>query len=251
MNESSRKECRRVATLGSPARTAVLAAAAILYGCVPTEGNVESADSSHTHTDHIHPSVPEHAAHLHGTTPTGGAHAPDAALALLDIDGVNHGTLAAPARGRWTSLFFVRTDCPIANQYAPEIKRICADYAATGVECLLVFVDGHLTSDDVRQHVAAFGYELPAILDRDHALVARAGATITPEAAIFAPGAELEYRGRIDNLYVELGRPRRQATERNLRNALDDLVGGRPVREPQDSGDGVLHRIKEANDRGE
>jgi AhpC/TSA family len=194
---------------------------------------VESAELSHTHADHIHPSVPEHAAHLHDATPASAAHAPGTAVALLDIDGVSHGTLAAPARGRWTSLFFVRTDCPIANQYAPEIKRICADYAATGVECLLVFVDGHLTSDDVRQHVAAFDYELPAILDRDHTLVARAGATVTPEAAIFAPGAELEYRGRIDNLYVELGRPRRQATERNLRNALDDLVGGRPVRERQ------------------
>lgn len=208
---------------------AALAAVAILCGCVPTEGSVESAESGHAHADHTHVSVPEHAAHSHDGTPTGAEHAP----ALVDIDGLEHGTLASPARGRWTSLFFVRTDCPIANQYAPEIKRICADYATTGVECLLVYVDGHLTADDVRRHVADFDLDLPAILDRDHALVARAGATITPEVAIFAPGAELTYRGRIDNGYAELGRPRRQVTERDLKDALDDLVAGRAVRRPE------------------
>jgi hypothetical protein len=212
---------------------AVIAVAAIVCGCDPPEGNVGPADASHVHADHSHASVPEYAAHTHGATPASGELAADATPALLDVDGVSHGTLAAPARGRWTSLFFVRTDCPIANQYAPEIKRICGDYAADGFECLLVYVDGYLTADDVRSHAAAFDLGLPAILDGEHALVARAGATVTPEVAIFAPGAELEYRGRIDNLYAELGRPRRQATERDLRNALDDLVAGRPVRQPK------------------
>ena len=186
---------------------------------------MESAASDHAHADHTHIAAREHAAHAAGFED-----APGVALELIDIDGVSHGTLAEPALGRWTSLFFVRTDCPVANHYAPEIRRICADHAESGVECLLVYVDEHLTVDDVRQHADAFDYALPAILDGEHALVARAGATITPEAAVFARGAELAYRGRIDNLYAELGRPRRQATERDLRNALDDLAAGRPVR---------------------
>lgn len=208
------------------------ATAAVLCGCGSSEGDVESAAASHGHADHTHVTVPEHAVHSHGAVPEGNPLA-DATFALVDIDGVSHGTLAAPARGRWTSLFFLRTDCPIANQYAPEIKRVCADYAAEGVECLLVYVDGYLTADDVRAHLVAFDLDLPAVLDDDHALVARAGATVTPETAVFAPGAALVYRGRIDNFYAELGRPRRQVTERDLRNALDDLVAGRPVQAPQ------------------
>jgi hypothetical protein len=43
----------------------------------------------------------------------------------------------------------------------------------------------------------------------------------------------VEYRGRIDDLYAALGRPRRQVTHPDLRDALDDLVAGKPVRTPR------------------
>jgi hypothetical protein len=207
----------------------VLTAAALIGSCAPADGDVESAAEAHAHSDHAHASVPEYAAHAHDANAASGV----SNLELVDIDGVDHGTLSSPARGRWTSLFFVRTDCPVANQYAPEIGRICAEYAAEGVECLLVYVDGHLTPADVRRHTADFDLALPAILDRDHALVEQAGATITPEVALFAAGGALEYRGRIDNGYEELGRPRRVVTERDFRLALDDLVAGRAMRAPR------------------
>lgn len=152
---------------------------------------------------------------------------------LVDIDGIQHGKLASPAHGKWTGLIFVRTDCPVSNQYAPEIKRICAEYDTRGMQCLLVYADAYDTIDAVRKHRADFGYSLPAILDPAHALVARAGATITPEVALYGPGATLAYSGRIDNLYTELGRPRQQVTEHDLRDALDDLIAGHAVRKPR------------------
>lgn len=159
---------------------------------------------------------------------------------LVDIDGGQHGTLASPAPAKLTSLIFVRTDCPVSNQYAPEIKRICSEYGSRGMQCLLVYADAYDTLDAVRKHRADFGYEIPAIRDPAHALVARAGATITPEAAVFVPGATLSYSGRIDNLYNELGRPRQQVTERDLRDALDDLFAGREVRKPRTSATGCF-----------
>jgi hypothetical protein len=152
---------------------------------------------------------------------------------LVDIDGVAHGTLAKPAAGKYTSLIFVRTDCPVSNQYAPEIKRICAEYGPRGMQCLLVYADAHDSVEAIHQHRADFGYRLAAIRDPAHSLVARAGATITPEVAVFTPGAQLAYSGRIDNLYNELGRPRQQVTEHDLRDALDDLIAGRTVRKPR------------------
>lgn len=176
----------------------------------------------------------EHAAHAGMPhEPAAMPDLPSADQLLVDMDGVPYGTLASPADGKWTGLFFVRTDCPVSNQYAPEIKRICGEYESKGLQCLLVYADAYDTPDTVRRHRADFGHALPAILDHGHALVARAGATITPEVAVFAPGAELAYSGRIDNLYNELGRPRQQVTERDLRDALDDLVAGRNVRNPR------------------
>lgn len=150
---------------------------------------------------------------------------------LVDIDGQAHGTPGAPAHGRWTSLFFVGTDCPVSNRYAPQIKRICADYAPAGVDCLLVYVDRTQDVPAIREHLSAYGHALPAVRDATHALTALAGATVTPEVAVFGADARILYRGRIDDLYSELGRPRQQVSQHDLRAALDDLVAGQPVRQ--------------------
>ena len=39
----------------------------------------------------------------------------------------------------------------------------------------------------MRQHAREYGHTCPVVLDREHALVRRAGATMVPEAALFAP----------------------------------------------------------------
>lgn len=152
---------------------------------------------------------------------------------LIDIDGTVHGTLAHPARGRWSTLIFVGTECPISNQYAPEIRRICAAYEPAGAQCTLVYSDPNLEADAVRTHQSEFGLKLPALIDHERKLVARAGATVTPQAAVFLPDGTLAYSGRIDNRHAALGRPRHNATEADLRNALDDLIAGREVRTPR------------------
>jgi hypothetical protein len=43
----------------------------------------------------------------------------------------------------------------------------------------------------------------------------------------------VKYRGRIDNQYAALGKPRRVVTVHDLRDALDALVAGRPVVHPE------------------
>jgi len=149
---------------------------------------------------------------------------------LRDIDDVDHGRIERPAAGNWSVLFFLMADCPIANRYAPEIQRICAEYGPKGSRCYLIYVDRSATVVEIRKHVKDFGYRIPAILDKDHALVRVAGATVSSEAAIFSNTGELKYRGRIDNFHADLGAPRQRATERDLRDALDALTAGRAVR---------------------
>jgi hypothetical protein len=65
--------------------------------------------------------------------------------------------------------------------------------------------------------------------DPDHDLVRLAGATITPEAAVFVQGREMVYRGRIDDRYVDFGMTRTKATTHDLRNTLDAVLAGKPV----------------------
>jgi len=151
-----------------------------------------------------------------------------AALTIADIQGVPRSPLSPV--GKASLLFFITSDCPISNSYAPEIQRICSEYGPKKVSCSLVYVDPDLTLADVKKHVKEFGYSaVPAILDSTQKLVQAAGATITPEAAVIGASGKVLYRGRIDNVYASLGKRRPEATEKDLRKALDEVLGGKPV----------------------
>jgi hypothetical protein len=144
------------------------------------------------------------------------------------IDG-HEQTLLAPVGKQIDVLFFIATECPISNRYAPEIQRICSDYRSRGVRCWTVYPD----APDVKtvvQHRQDFGFgdAVPAIIDHDRTLVRAVGPTVTPEAAIYSSAGRV-YRGRIDDLYVDVGRSRRAPTRQDLRSALDATLAGRAV----------------------
>src|SRR5712692_7316466 len=106
-----------------------------------------------------------------------------ASISIQDINGVSRFPLKP--EGKASVLFFITSDCPISNSYAPEIQRICSEYGPKQVSCNLVYVDPDLTVADVKKHVQDFGYSrLPAILDSSQKVVKAAGATITPETTI-------------------------------------------------------------------
>ena len=154
------------------------------------------------------------------------------AQSLTDIGGIGHGALDDGSREA-TALFFVLTDCPISNQFAPEINRICDAYEPQGVGCFLVYVDPEKSAGQIQEHAAEYSHSRPAIHDRDRALTAKAGATITPESAVFSADGKLLYRGRINNLYASLGKSRQRASVHDLRTALDEILDGEPVSTPR------------------
>jgi AhpC/TSA family len=152
---------------------------------------------------------------------------------VSDLDG--HERKPLDPAGPASVLFFVTNDCPVANSYAPEIQHICSDYAAKGVSCTLVYSDLTLDTAAIRKHHAEYGYPdtIPPVRDTAHKLADITGATITPQAVVVGKGGNLLYRGRIDNFYAALGKPRRQATEHDLRQALDEVLAGKPVTHPR------------------
>lgn len=130
-------------------------------------------------------------------------------------------------------LFFVATDCPISNAYAPEIKRICARYSPENIAFRLVYPDPGTSLAQAQKHVKDYGYACPLVLDPLHRLAHKARATVTPEAAVFAPSGRLLYEGRIDNAFVGYGQRRYNVTAHELLDALDAILSGKPVRTPR------------------
>jgi hypothetical protein len=145
-----------------------------------------------------------------------------------DIDGRTFAPFA-PA-GAAHVLFFVASDCPVSNSYAPEIQRICKVYESKGVACSLAYEDVTIDGAAVRTHLDAFAYRgLPASIDATRALATRAKVSVTPSAVVIDSRGQVRYRGRINNRYASLGKPRQHVTMHDLTDALDAVVAGKSV----------------------
>lgn len=142
-------------------------------------------------------------------------------------------------------LFFVTTDCPIANSYVPEMNRIRDAYAARGVLVYAVQADTTTAEADVARYAKDYRYGFPLLLDPHQVLVDLTGATVTPEAVVLSPDGKVLYHGRIDNRVEDFGKQRPQATEQDVRNALDAVLAGKPVARPATKSIGcAINRVK-------
>lgn len=135
---------------------------------------------------------------------------------------------------------FVRRDCPIANRYAPELARLQRSVSAAGpppaVTLWLVYVDASDTAALVAAHQREYGLDTKWLIDRAHALARAAGATVTPEAAVYGPSTAKRprvYLGRIDDRFVDVGQVRASATVHDLRDAIEAARKGQPARAPR------------------
>ena len=135
-------------------------------------------------------------------------------------------TQAGTTGGGVLVLIFTRTDCPISNRYAPELRRLFTQYAAGGVEFKLVYPELGITQDKVDRHRAEFGYPMPGVADPGHRHVREAQAAITPEVAVFVKG-QLVYRGRIDDRFASLSQARPEPASHDLEDVLRTLASGR------------------------
>jgi len=133
-------------------------------------------------------------------------------------------------KGAANVLFFIASDCPISNTYAPVIQQLCSDYGRKGIVCALFYEDVEINPVAMRKHLDEYRYQgIAATIHGDRRIANRAKATITPEAVVVDGKGEIRYRGRIDNRYADFGKPRQHVTANDLRDALDAVLAGKPV----------------------
>lgn len=149
-------------------------------------------------------------------------------FSFSDTAGKTH-TPAEWTGKRAVVLFFLTTDCPLCNNYVPEMNRIAQAFAPRGIAFYGIQGDATVANADVRRHVHDFGYTFPYLFDPDESLATYTGATATPEAAVLSPTGQLLYLGRIDNRLEDFGKQRVQITEFDLRDTLEAVLNGKPV----------------------
>lgn len=150
-----------------------------------------------------------------------------AAGQVLDLDG----RTVDPFAGRRgvVVLVFARTDCPLTNRYAPELRRLMTEFEARGVRLWMVYPDPAETAAAIREERSRYQMPGEALRDPKHELVKRAKATVAPEAAVFDGAGRLVYHGRIDDQWVDFGVSRRAAQTHDLEDAIRAALDGKPV----------------------
>lgn len=147
--------------------------------------------------------------------------------AVVDLQGAVVDPLSPDDDVAATVLLFVSTHCPISNRYVPTVRRLASGWAERDIATWLVYPDPDDDPDAIAAHRAKFSLDLPTVRDPGHRLVARAGARVTPEAAVFVPGDPTPvYTGRIDDRVVTFGTMRAEASSKELYDAVHAVLAG-------------------------
>jgi peroxiredoxin len=126
---------------------------------------------------------------------------------------------------------FVGTECPLANLYVPSLIELHQKYADKGVQFLLVNSNSQDDFAGVSAHAQEREVPFPILKDFDHKAADAFGARRTPEAFLLDAGRVIRYHGRIDDQYG-LDYRRAKPTRRDLQEALDELLAGKPITVP-------------------
>jgi len=147
----------------------------------------------------------------------------------IDLKGNLH-QLAERPELKATVLVFLSTECPICIQYVPELNRLVEDYAGKPVELYGIVSDPVQKRNDAANFVKQFELELPVLFDTTGQLADAFLPTRVPECIVIAADGRIAYRGRINDLYAEVGKKRLQPRTHDLRDAIDALLdGGQPA----------------------
>ena len=124
--------------------------------------------------------------------------------------------------------------CPTVLEYEDRMVEISRDYAAKGVQFIVINgneTDGHPTDsfDHMVERAKQKSYNFPYLRDDTQDVVRSLGAVRTPEIFVFGPDHTLVYHGRIDDNAADASKVNRH----DLREALDEVVAGKPVSVPK------------------
>jgi hypothetical protein len=153
------------------------------------------------------------------------------AFDLPGTDGQTHDPLAAGGK-KAVMLIFVSPFCSTTKSFIKEINQITADYSDR-VAVYLVHSDPEITREVAMEHTILSEVKATVLLDKEQVLAKQVKARITPEAIVLSPKAEVLYQGRINDLYLGPTKRQRAATTKDLRDALDAILSGKPVPAPQ------------------
>lgn len=168
--------------------------------------------------DHVFATVPE---------PTTSANLKG--MRLLDLAGERH-QVFENVGVKATVLVFLSQECPICVQYMPELQRLFERWSKEPVAFFGVLSDPTLARASAVEFQKSYAVGFPLLFDPAGELISLLEPTHVPEAFVVDQGGKIVYRGRIDDLYPEVGKRRPSPTTSELASAVTAVLQGEELK---------------------
>lgn len=133
-----------------------------------------------------------------------------------------------PDKASVTVICFLGTDCPLVKLYAPRLSGMANEFKDRQVRFFGVNSNRQDTLDDMKGFLTESELSFPLVRDEANVVADMFGAARTPEVFVLNRSLQVVYRGRIDDQYAP-GINRPLVTRHDLREAITDVLAGRPV----------------------
>lgn len=145
---------------------------------------------------------------------------------------------------------FMCNHCPYVKHIQHELAAIGREYGSKGIAMVGINANDVAAYPEDRfermgEEAKRVGYTFPYLYDATQEVAKAYRAACTPDIFLFDRSRRLVYRGQLDDSRPGQGVP---ATGRDLREALDALLAGRPIREAQQPSMGCNIKWKPGNE---
>ena len=125
-------------------------------------------------------------------------------------------------------IIFVATRCPVSNAYNTRMEKLFEDYKDKDVALLGINSNKSESVAEIKEHAKEKNLNFTILKDEGNVIADMFEASHTPEAYILNKDLSILYHGRIDNSQRES-----EITSKDLRKALNEILAGKEVSNPQ------------------
>jgi len=142
-------------------------------------------------------------------------------FSVSDMSGYGHSYHAL--KGKVTVIMFFSTRCPISNAFNYRRNTLYDDFKGR-VNFIVVDSNSNEATDEVKAYATEVGFDFPVYKDLNNEVADRFAVHTTADSFVIDQSGIMRYRG-----YIEDSPNASRVTKKALRDAIEEVLDGKPV----------------------